>query len=175
MPITLYDAFVPTCLQQLGAVAGLIDKAEAFCEANGWEPSRIINARLAPDMNDFAYQVKSCHTHSKLAIEGAKAGTFGPELSEPPQDFDGLRTKISDAVSALQAIDPAELEALIGKDAEFRFNDFVLPFTAEHFLLSFSLPNFQFHATTAYALLRHLGVEIGKRDYIGALRLKTDQ
>ena len=173
MPITLYDAFVPTCLQQLGAVAGILDKAEAHCKEQGWDAEKVINARLAPDMFDFAYQVKSCHTHSALAIEGVRNGTFGPELSEPPQDFAGLRAKIADAVTALKAIEPEELEALIGKDAEFRFRDFVLPFTAENFLLSFSQPNFQFHATTAYAIVRMLGVKVGKTDYMGAVRAKA--
>lgn len=175
MPITLYDAFVPTCLQQLGSVRGLIDKAEAHCRDNGWEPAQVINARLAPDMFDFAYQVKSCRTHSMKAIEGAKTGQFSPDMTEPPADFAGLRAVVDEAVAYLQALTTDELEALIGRDAEFRFKDFVVPFTAENFLLSFSLPNFQFHATTAYALLRHLGVPVGKRDYLGALRMKMDR
>ncbi|RVQ65975.1 DUF1993 domain-containing protein [Croceicoccus ponticola] len=172
MPITLYDAFVPTCLQQLGAVANLLDKAEAHCEAEGWAPARIINARLAPDMFDFAYQVKSCHTHSAYAIDRVKSGTFEPERSEPPQDFAGLKAKIADAIAKLRAIDPVEMEALIGADAEFRYRDWHMPFTAENFLLSFSQPNFQFHAASTYAILRMLGVKVGKMDYLGAMRMK---
>ncbi|WP_144096316.1 DUF1993 domain-containing protein [Croceicoccus sediminis] len=175
MPITLYDAFVPTCLQQLGAVSGLLDKAEAHCTANRWQPEKVIQAKLAPDMFDFAYQVKSCYTHSALAIEGAKSGTFSPNMDDAPTTFDGLKALIANAIAAMEAVTVDELEALIGKDAQFAFRDFRIPFTAENFLLSLSLPNFQFHATTAYALLRHLGIEIGKRDYLGAMRMKTDQ
>lgn len=175
MPITLYDAFVPTCLQQLGAVSGLLDKAEAHCAANGWEPEKVIQAKLAPDMFDFAYQVKSCYTHSALAIEGAKAGTFSPNMEDAPTTFEGLKALIAEATAAMNAVTVEEMEALIGKDAQFAFRDFRIPFTAENFLLSFSLPNFQFHATTTYALLRHLGIEVGKRDYLGAMRMKTDQ
>lgn len=174
MSLTLYDAFVPVCLQQLGAVRGLIGKAEAHAAAEGWDAEQVIGARLAPDMFDFAYQVKSCRTHSRLAIEGAMQGSFGPDRSDPPRSFAGLRDLVDDAIGFMQGLDPASLETLVGRDAEFRMGDFVIPFEAPHFLLSFSLPNFQFHATTAYALLRHLGVPIGKRDFLGALRMKAD-
>jgi len=172
MPITLYDAFVPTCLQQLRAMSGILDKAEAYCEEQGWEPEKIIGAKLAPDMFDFAYQVKSCHTHSARAVEGARTGTFSPDMTDAPRDFGGLKAKIADAVAALEGLSPDDLETLIGGDAEFRFRDFHIPFTAENFLLSFSLPNFQFHASAAYAILRMLGAPIGKKDYLGAMRTK---
>lgn len=172
MSISLYDAFVPSCLQLLGSASGLIDKAQAHCTAQGWEPEKIINARLAPDMQDFAYQVKSCHTHSVLAIEGIRAGVFSPEKSDPPKDFAGLKAKIATAIQALEAIDPVEFETLADKQVEFRAGDFVIPFTVPNFLLSFTQPNFYFHLTTTYAILRNLGVEIGKRDYMGALRVK---
>lgn len=175
MSLTLYDAFVPVCLQQLGAVRGLLAKAEAHAAAEGWDAERIIGAKLAPDMHDFAYQVKSCRVHSRLAVEGATKGTFSPDLSDAPRSFDGLRDLLDDALGFMQGLEPATLDELVGKDAEFRMKDFVVPFEAQHFLLSFSLPNFQFHATTAYAILRNLGVAIGKRDYLGAMRVKTDQ
>lgn len=175
MSLTLYDAFVPVCLQQLGSVRGMLDKAEAHAAAEGWDAEKVLGAKLAPDMFDFAYQVKSCRVHSRLAVEGAMQGTFGPDRTDAPRAFDGLRDLIDDALAFMRGLDPAALEPLVGQDAEFRMGSFVIPFEAQHFLLSFSLPNFQFHATTTYALLRHLGVPIGKRDYLGAMRMKTDQ
>lgn len=175
MSLTLHDAFVPVCLQQLGAVRGLLDKAEAHASQQGWDAEKVIGAKLAPDMLDFAYQVKSCRVHSRLAIEGAMKGTFSPDMTEAPRSFKGLRDLIDDAQDFLRAVDPATLEQLIGEDAEFRMGEYVIPFEAHDFLLSFSLPNFQFHTTTTYAILRHLGVGIGKRDYLGAVRMKTGQ
>ncbi len=172
MSLTLYEAYVPTCRQLLGSVANLLDKAEAHCAAQGWEPDRIISAKLAPDMFDFAYQVKSCYTHSLMAIEKAQAGEFGPNLDEPPRTFAGLKALIADTIAGLEALDPEAVNAMQGKDADFRFKTFHLPFTAENFLLSFAQPNFHFHTAMTYAILRMLGVEVGKFDYIGAMRRK---
>ncbi len=172
MAFTLYSATVPTFQQILGAVAGLLDKGEAFCSEKGLAPEEIIQARLAPDMFPFAYQVKSTVSHSVGAIEAAKVGVFSPDLNPPPETFAALRDQVQGAIAALAKIAPAEVDALVGRDARFEFRGNTLPFLAEDFLMSFSMPNFYFHATTAYDLLRWKGVEIGKRDFLGKLRLK---
>ena len=172
MSFSLYDATIPNYLQLLGAVAGLIDKAEAWCTEHGHAPEEIIQARLAPDMLPFAYQVKSAAVHSIGAIEGVRAGVFSPDRAPAPADFAGLRARIAQATQALKALDAAEVNGFIGKDVEFVFGERRLPFVAENFLLSFSQPNFYFHATTAYDILRWKGLPIGKADYTGRLRLK---
>ncbi len=174
MPVTLHKAFVPTTLQILGAVNGLLDKAAAFAEEKGMAESDLLSAKLADDMWSFAYQVKSCKVHSLGAIEGVRKGSFSPDLSELPTDIAGLRVLVAEAVTGLQAIEPGEMETFIGGDMEFRIGKKAFPFNAEDFLLGFSLPNFYFHATTAYDILRNQGVQIGKIDYLSRLPIRKD-
>ncbi len=172
MALTLYAATVPSYRQILGAVSGLIDKAEAFCAEKRLAPEEIIQARLAPDMLPFAYQVKSTAVHSLGALKALRAGTFSPDMTPPPASFPALKACVAEALSGVEAITPAELESFVGRDMRFELRDMSFPFTAEEFLLSFSQPNFYFHATTAYDILRWKGLPIGKRDFAGALRIK---
>lgn len=173
--MNLYDATVPQYLQMLGAVAGLLTKAEEHCTQTGTAPAEVINDRLCADMFPFAYQVKSTAVHSAGAIAALANGVFSPDMTEPPADFAGLRARVTDAIAALQAVDPDALNAMA--DAPMRFEmrgpnrEIRLPFTAATFLLSFSQPNFYFHATTTYALLRARGVAVGKIDFLGQMQL----
>jgi uncharacterized protein len=173
MAFSLYAATIPTYIQILGAVAGLIGKAEAFCTENRMTPEDIIQARLAADMQPFAYQVKSTIVHSLGAIEGVRRGVFSPDTTTPPKDFAALKGRIGEALAALEAIDAAEVEAFVGREMRFEFGDRHVDYTAENFLLSFSQPNFFFHAATAYDILRWKGVSIGKRDFLGITRRKS--
>lgn len=172
MALSLYAATVPSYLQVLGAVAHLLGKAEAFCAEKRIAPDAIVQARLAEDMLPFAYQVKSTAVHSLGAIDGVRRGVFSPDMTPPPGDFAALKARIAATLAALEAIEPAELDAYVGRDMRFEFGERRLDFTAEEFLLSFSQPNFYFHATTAYDILRWKGVNIGKRDFMGKLRTK---
>lgn len=172
MPISLYDAVVPSNLQVLGAVDALLDKAAAFAAANGRSEAALIDARLAPDMLPFGYQVKSCAAHSVGGIEGVRAGTFTPDMSAWPTDFAGLHAVLQGAIASLTAIDREAFDALAETDTKFEFGTTVMPFSGANFLLSFSQPNFYFHATTAYAILRAEGVKLGKRDFLGMPRMK---
>jgi len=171
--LSLYAATIPSYRQILGSVAGLLVTAEAFCSDRGISPDDIIQARLAPDMLPFAYQVKSTAVHSLGAIEGVRRGVFSPDMTPPPATFAALKTRIAETLAALEKIEAAEIEGFLGRDMRFAFRDRELAFTAEEFLLSFSQPNFYFHATTAYDILRWKGVPIGKRDFTGKLRLRT--
>ena len=173
MAFSLYAATVPSYRQILDAVARLLIKAEAFCAEKGIAPDEIVLARLAADMQPFSYQVKSTAVHSLGAIEGVRKGVFSPDMTQPPGDFAGLKVRIAETLTALEAIDPAEIDRYMGRDMRFSFGDRQIDFTAENFLLSFSQPNFYFHATTAYDILRWKGVSIGKRDFMGKLRAKT--
>ncbi|BAK67418.1 conserved hypothetical protein [Sphingobium sp. SYK-6] len=170
MAFTLYAATIPSYLQILNSISNLIGKAEAFCGEQGIEPETLIQARLADDMLPFAYQVKSTTVHSIGAIEGVRNGTFSPDTSIPPTTFDGLRERVAGAIAALEATSAEEVESFIGQDMRFEFGSNAIDFSAEEFLLSFSQPNFYFHATTAYDILRMKGVQIGKRDFIGRVR-----
>jgi uncharacterized protein len=173
MAFSLYAATIPSYQQTLGSVSGLLVKAEAFCAEKKIAPAEIIQARLAPDMLPFAYQVKSTAVHSMGAIEGVRRGVFSPDMTPAPETFTALKAQIATTLAALESLKPAEIDGFIGRDMAFAFRDMRVEFTAENFLLSFSQPNFYFHATTAYAILRWKGVQIGKRDFMGALRSKT--
>lgn len=133
-------------------------------------PTALIEARLARDMLPFAYQVKSTAVHSIGAIEGVRQGSFAPDRTQPPASFEGLRARVAETIASLEAIDAEEVESFVGRDMRFTFGDQHIDFLAEDFLLSFAQPNFYFHATTAYDILRMKGLEIGKRDFNGRVR-----
>jgi len=170
MTLSLYSAVVPSKLQILESLSRLLDKAESFCSEKGMAPGQIIEARLADDMQPFAYQVKSAAVHSLGAIEGVRRGVFSPDMAKPPESFAALKTRIDEAQAGLQAVTPGEMDGFVGRDMRFAFGDRHIDFKAEAFLLSFSQPNFYFHATTAYDILRWKGVQIGKRDFLGRTR-----
>lgn len=173
MALSLYDATIPGYLQILGAVAGLLDKAEAFCAERQLPPAKLLEARLAEDMLPFGYQVRATVSHSIGAIEGLRKGVFSPDRTPWPDTLAGLRALVEGARAALAALDPAEVNAFEGRDMRFEMGAYRLDFTAESFLLSFSQPNFYFHATTAYALLRAQGARIGKQDFLGRMRTRA--
>lgn len=170
MSFSLYSAVVPTYLQILDSVSGLLERAESFCSEKGMAPEQIIEARLAEDMHPFAYQVKSTAVHSLGAIEGVRRGVFSPDTTKPPESFAALKTRVAEARAGLQAIVPGEVDGFLGRDMRFSFGERHIDFRAEEFLLSFSQPNFYFHAATAYGILRWKGVQVGKRDFLGRTR-----
>jgi len=173
MALSLYDASVANYLQILGAVSGFLDRSLTHFREKGIDPDTIVEARLAPDMHPLRFQIISVAQHSRGAIEGVQQGVFSPPSSKTPYDFAGLQGLVTQTREALSALTPEAVNALSGKDVIFALGDRKLPFTAEGFLMSFSLPNFYFHAATAYDILRTNGVPLGKRDFMGRLNLKT--
>jgi uncharacterized protein len=172
MAISLYDCSVTSFLQVLGAVSGFLEKGRAHLVEAGRDPEAIVSTRLHDDMLPFAFQIASVAHHSRGALAGAKAGVFNPPGPFGEPSYADLQKWIADAQAELKALTPDEVNALEGKDMVFQLGSMQLPFTAEGFLLSFSTPNLHFHATTAYDILRQAGVPLGKRDYMGGLRLK---
>ncbi|MFZ5668396.1 MAG: DUF1993 domain-containing protein [Pseudomonadota bacterium] len=171
MAITLYDITVGQFLQTAGAVEGFLARGLAHCGDNGVDPESLVGARLAPDMLPLSFQCASVAHHSLGAIRAAKAGTAGPPTAQPATYAD-CQALIAEATAGLRALTPDEVDALAGVDVVFSVGSLKLPFTGEGFLLSFALPNFYFHATTAYDILRANGVPLGKRDFMGQLKLK---
>jgi hypothetical protein len=172
MSLSLYDVTVPVYRQIVGATRTLMDRAESYCSEKKIAPSIFIEARLFDDMLPFNYQVKSTVVHSVGALQAVAKGVFSPDMTPPPDSFAALKQKLDDGLAALDAFTPGDINAHEGRDMRFEFKEFRLDFTAENFLLSFSMPNFYFHATTAYDILRHKGVPIGKRDFVGRMRMK---
>ncbi len=173
MAISLYDVTVAGYLQTLGAVAGVLDKGLAHCTETGTDPNALVGVRLVGDMLPLAFQIWSVQHHSLHAIEGCEAGVFGPPGAMPEMTYANLQKIISDTQAALTKLTPDLVNGLEGRDVVFKLGEFKMPFVAENFLMSFSIPNFHFHATTTYDILRAQGVKLGKRDYMGKLRLKV--
>lgn len=170
MALTLHAATIPSFLQILASVSRLVGKAESYCLEHQLAPSELLEARLALDMLPFAYQVKSTAVHSIGAIEGVRNGVFRPDMTPLPASFAELRACVSETMTRLEGLQVDEIESFIGRPMRFEFGDGGIDFNAEDFLLSFSQPNFYFHATTAYDILRMKGVAIGKRDFTGRVR-----
>ncbi|CAN5219322.1 DUF1993 domain-containing protein [soil metagenome] len=172
MSLSLYELSVPSYLQILGAVSGYLEKGAKHCEAAGVDPETLVAARLIGDMAPLKFQIVSVAHHSLGAIKGATSGVFEPPAPVGDLDYAALRALVVQTQGALSALDAEAVNALQGKDMVFAIGGRTIPFVAENFILSFSLPNFYFHATTGYDILRANAVPLGKRDYLGQLRIK---
>ena len=173
MPLSLHAAYVPSALQMLGTANHLVDKAQGWAAEHGVEPDAMIGARIFEDMLPWAYQIKCVAEHTQGSIEGVRAGVYSPDLNPWPTSFDDLRAKLAGATQAMEALTEEEMEGFIGQPMRFEFKDRGMDFTAEEFLLSFSQPNFYFHCSTAYNILRMKGVPIGKMDFMGRVRIAS--
>lgn len=172
MTISLYDISVRGFLQTLDAVSGFLDKGLAYCGEHGIAPAEIVETRLFPDMRPFRFQIQLVAHHSFGAVAAVKSGEFLPPSNLAELDYAGLQALIADVRTALRAETEAAINARLGTDVVFKARGMERVFTAEGFVMSLSIPNFHFHATTAYDILRSKGVPVGKLDYVGALRLK---
>lgn len=171
MAISFYDMSVGSYLQTLGAVSGFLAKGRAHCEANGIELKEIVEMRLYPDMNPFRFQLFATAHLSLGALKGLEAGRFSPPGPVPELDYAGLQQLVADAHAELAKVSRESVDALENTQVTFQIGDFKMPFTAPNFVLSFSLPNLFFHATTAYDMLRMKGVPLGKIDFLGQMRI----
>jgi hypothetical protein len=172
MAFSLYDATVANYLQILGAVGGFLEKSLTHFREKSVDLAEVVETRLAPDMLPFRFQIVSVAHHSRGAMDAVKSGVFAPTSGKPDLDYAALQALVAEAQNELAALTPEAVNALVGHDVTFKLGDRALPFTTEDFLMSFSLPNFFFHTTTAYDVLRHKGAPLGKRDFMGKLKLK---
>jgi hypothetical protein len=173
MAISFYDLSVPTFLQTVRAVGGFLDRAAVHCAEAGIDPDSFVEARLFEDMAPFHFQIEAAWHHALWGLEAARTGVFEPPALVGPAPFAGLRAMIGKAETALAALDPDEVNSWSGRALNLQIGPRRLAFTSETLILSFSLPNFHFHAVTAYDILRSRGVPLGKRDYEGELRTRS--
>ena len=171
MAISLYDVSVLSMRQVVGAALNVLDKGLAFAHETGLDPAELVETRLAHDMFPLSFQIRSIAHHSFGAIQGVRAGVFGPPQPVEARTYEELVQLVRDAKAGLDALSADEVNALEGKPVIFALGDFKMPFVAEGFLMSFSLPNLYFHAATSYDILRMKGVKLGKRDFMGQPRL----
>jgi uncharacterized protein len=173
MATSLYDLSVPTFLQTVRAVSGFLDRASKHCDETGASPDDFVDARLFEDMAPFHFQIEAAWHHAVWALEAAKSGVFAPPALVGPVPFADLQGMMRQAGKALGAYTPDEVNSWAGKELDLQIGPRRLAFTPETLILSFSLPNFHFHAVTAYDILRSRGVPLGKRDYEGQLRTRS--
>ncbi|WP_372785918.1 DUF1993 family protein [Phenylobacterium sp.] len=169
MATTFYDLSVPTLLQTVRAVGGFLDRAVTHCAETGADPDDFVHLRLIDDMAPFHFQIEAAWHHAVWGLEAAKTGVFEPPGLVGPVPFAELRAMMGQGERALEALTPEEVNSWAGRDLDLQIGPRRLTFTSETLILSFSLPNFHFHAVTAYDILRSRGVPIGKRDYEGKL------
>jgi hypothetical protein len=172
MATSFFDLSVPTFLQTVRAVGGFLDRAVEHCAQTNADPDDFVNARLFDDMAPFHFQIEAAWHHSVWGLEAARTGVFAPPALVGPVPFADLQAMIGRAEMALEAFTPEEVNAWAGKQLDLQIGPRGLAFTSETLILSFSLPNFHFHAVTAYDILRSRGVPLGKRDYEGRLRTR---
>lgn len=172
MAVSLYDLSVPTFLQTMRAIGGFLDRTAAHCANAGGTVDDLVTARLYPDMAPFHFQIEAAWHHAIWGVEALLTGEFTPPNLEGNVSFARLRAMIAEGERQLMAYTREEVDACAGKPLDMQIGPRRLAFEAESFILSFSLPNFHFHAVTAYDILRSRGMPIGKRDYEGRLRTR---
>ncbi|HLZ75300.1 DUF1993 domain-containing protein [Phenylobacterium sp.] len=173
MASSFYDISVASFLQTVTAVGGFLNRTVQYCAQAGRNPDDFVGARLYEDMAPFHFQVEALSHHAVYGIEAARTGVFDPPGLIGAQPFAGLQAMVAQAEAALRAYVPDEVNGWAGRDLDLQIGPRRLAFTSETLILSFSVPNFHFHATTAYAILRSNGVPLGKRDYEGQLRVRA--
>ena len=171
MSISFHDASVGSYLQVLDGVSGVLDKGASHAAETGLDLQEVVMTRLHEDMMPLHFQVVSVAHHSWGAVQGMQEGVFNPPSFDLGKDYAGLQALVAEARDGLAGLDEAEVEALAEKSMVFKLGKRELPFKNQNFLLSFSLPNFYFHATTTYDILRMLGVPLGKIDFLGKMKV----
>ena len=166
-PMSFYDVSVPAFLQILGSLQGLLTKAEAHCEAKKIAPEVLLGSRLYPDMLPLSKQIQLA---TDFAMKGCARLTHSdvPSTPDTEKTFAELKQRLANAVDYIKTFKPAQFEGADVKDVSFPVGPNNMTVKGQQFLAGFAFPNFYFHAAIAHGILRHNGVEIGKRDFLGA-------
>ncbi|MFZ0606380.1 MAG: DUF1993 domain-containing protein [Xanthobacteraceae bacterium] len=167
MPVSMYTVSVPVFIQHLSGLAGVLDKAAAWASARKVNEADLLNMRLSPDMFTLTRQVRAATDHAANAA-GRLSGKELLKFANDETTIAQLKDRVAKTIDYLKSVKPAEIDGTEGKDISITFpSGQTRQFTGESLLLGNSLPNFYFHATTAYDIVRQCGVEIGKRDFMG--------
>src|SRR5262245_9450492 len=168
MPVSMYSVSVPVFMQHLNGLSGVLDKAAAHAAARKIKEEDLLGMRLAPDMFPLVRQVRAATDHAGNAaarLSGKEPLKFANDETTIAQ----LKDRIAKTIDFLKSVKQGEIDGTEGKEIKITFpNGNVREFTGQSLLLGNALPNFYFHATTAYDILRQCGVEIGKRDFMGS-------
>jgi hypothetical protein len=163
----MYDASIPAFIRTLNNLSAILDKAAAYAEAKKIDPAVLVNARLAPDMFPLSRQVQ-------IATDGVKgcaarlAGVEVPSYPDTESTFPELKARVAKTVDFLKSFKPTQIDGSEERKVSFKVGGQERNFLGKPYLFEYVIPNLYFHVTTAYDILRHNGLEIGKKDYLGS-------
>ncbi len=166
MAISIYDQFVPVFTQMLSALDKVLTKAEADAAARKIDLDVFVNGRLAPDMLPLVRQIQIMTDQAK-GCASRLAGQESPKWADDEKTFTDLHARVAKTIAHLKAFKPEQFEGAETRAIELKFPNATFNFNGKDYLLNFVIPNFYFHYTTAYAILRHNGVPIGKGEFLG--------
>ena len=166
MTITMYTASVPVFVRMLGNLSTWLDKAEAHAQARKFDPALFLELRLAPDMLAFKTQIQIACDTAKFAV-ARLAGVEAPKFEDKEASLAELRERLRATLAYVQSVPAAKFDGSEERDMVIPRRHDTLTMKGEPYLKYYAFPNFYFHVTTSYALLRHAGVELGKGDYLG--------
>ena len=169
MATELYDLTVPVFLRGFDAMAAFLEKARAHADEHGIAQDALLTARLYEDMAPLTSQVQRASDSAKFAISRL-AAIEPPAMPDTEASFDDLQARIAATVAFVNAVSRDAIDGREDADIELKTPNATFPFKGRGYVLGFALPNFYFHVTTAYDILRHNGVPLGKRDYLGGIR-----
>ena len=171
MSLSLYQSTVQCYQQTISAILTCLNKGRKFCADNNIDRNKLIDSRLHESMLPLHFQIITMVHFSEGAIKAAEKGVVGGPDMALEFDYDGLQAYLESSLARIGAFEASEINALGGGEVIFTHEGIILPFTTEDFFVTYALPNFYFHATVAYSILRSLGVPVGIANYIG--RVKT--
>ena len=169
MTISMYSASVPVYAHTLANLERILDKAEANALARKFDPAVLLATRLAPDMLPLTKQVQIACDAAKLSV-ARLAGIESPKFEDNEASIADLKARVRKTLEFLQTVPAEKVDGSEAREVRVPRRDGEMKFDGETYLKHYALPNFFFHVTTTYALLRHNGVELGKADYLGALQ-----
>ena len=166
MALSMYDVSIPAFIRALSNLSAILEKGAAHAQAQGMDPADLIQTRLIADMDALPAQVQRASDAAKGCV-ARLAGVDIPSYADTETTFPELQARIAKTVDYLKSIRPEQLEGSETRVVELKLRQGTITFDGKSYLLGFALPNFYFHVTTAYDILRHKGVQIGKTDYLG--------
>ena len=166
MAISMYQASAPRFANTLKNLSAILDKAQAHVEARKIDPAVLLASRLYPDMFPLIRQVQIASDNAKGAV-ARLAGVDVPKYEDTEQTLPELKARIARTIDFVSSFKPAQIDGSEDKNIHLKLGPLEVDWKGMQYLLGFALPNFYFHVVTAYDILRHNGLEIGKRDYIG--------
>lgn len=166
MSISMYQAAVPVFIRMLRNLRAILEKGAAHADAKKFDSAVLVSSRLAPDMLALARQVQIASDTAK-GCAARLGGIDPPKFEDNEKSFPELLARLDKTVAFLKTVKPAQIDGSEDRDITLKFPNQTLHFKGMQYLTHFALPNFYFHVTTAYCILRHNGVELGKADFIG--------